>query len=259
MSKILLLDEPRTSQPQTSAGVDAKYAHKLLGVFNPAAPSPDWALIGSSSASYSPTRNGIALSTNGNTYVKKTVSAHQNTGFTMLCSGFISQVDNTRDIAGIYNGATYQALLYPSPTGFSAYYKNGASVAFPCKTPVVGMPFTITVTGNGSRYYGRLWLDGEITEVSGTYTGTSAYDSVHCGCRFLGRTSKNTLAAFWNRVLSDAECAELVDNGLPWALFAPEQIPIFIPDASTGAPTLSALTASLITSSGCRATVAVAR
>ena len=59
------------------------------------------------------------------------------------------------------------------------------------------------------------------------------------------------------RFLSDAETKLIINN--PWQIFAPEQIPIFIPDASTGAPTLSALTASLITSSGCRATVQVAR
>jgi len=64
------------------------------------------------------------------------------------------------------------------------------------------------------------------------------------------------LAAIWDRLLTDAEHASLYVN--PWQLFAPQQIIIPTPAAAASAPTITALSARLITATSAQPRISYA-
>lgn len=251
---VIIIPRRHIIQPQGRLVIAPEWADGLVGVFLPTEMSPDWQVTGTT-GSFVPRRDGVAFDTNGGTtYVSKAVSEHQNTGFTMLVSG-VARNNVAKDYAGIYNGGTYQALLYTPSSGRIFYYpRSGLSVDF-TDAPALSIAgregYVVAFGGDGSQHSGAMSLNGNLFEAGGGYSGTSPYDRVHVGSRFVtsGATS-NTLAAFWRKHLSLAEKRDLAIN--PWQLFRADPVRIYSFPSGPIIPTLSGLTTSAITSSGAR-------
>ena len=228
----------------------------LIGVFLPPAMSPEWQITGTTGLLV-PRRDGIAFDTNGGTtYASKPVVAHQNTGFTMLVSG-VTKNNVAKDYAGVYNGGTYQSLLYSNGSPkFSYYPRNGLGVTFDAAPAIAGGDeYTLIAGGNGISHAGALVKNGALYQLSGAYSGTSAYDRMHSGSRFFSGSVSNTLSAFWRKFLVPDAQRELALN--PWQLFRADPIRIY--SLPTGAISINSITASNITQTGARITLGLTR
>lgn len=219
---MFLLDaiNARPAQPQGAFSVAPDLASGLLALFNAPNPSPDWTRIGT--ITQQPIAAGVAFESGAvGTRYEKTVAGNQNTGFTMFLR-FVVRVTTVQDYCGIYNGATYESLIYV--TGATRLFflpKNGISFQAHSKVLAVGDVVTICATGNGSRYFVSTTINGVTERASGTYTGSAAYTSVHIGAKFTGTGSHRTMTgAFWTRALPD-ELVDLLARG-PLRLFDDE-------------------------------------
>lgn len=206
---MFLLDaiNARPAQPQGAFNVAPDLASGLLALFNAPNPSTDWTRTGT--ITQQPVSAGVAFESGAvGTRYEKTVVGNQNTGYTMFLR-FTVRVTTVQDYAGIYNGATYQSLFYVGGTAKLNFYpKNGTAVQAHSKTLAVGDVVTICATANGARYFIATTINGATERVTATYTGTSAYTSIHIGAKFTGTGSHRTMTgAFWTRALPD----ELVD------------------------------------------------
>lgn len=255
----IIIPRRHYTQPQGRVEVAPEWEDGLIGVFLPPAMSPEWQITGTTGV-FVPRRDGIAFDTNGGTtYASMPVVAHQNTGFTMLVSG-VTKNNVPKDYAGVYNGGTYQGLLYSTGSFKLSYYpRNGLGVVFdaaPAIASLGGNEYTLIGGGNGISHAGALMQDGALYQLSGAYSGASPYDRVHSGCRFatLGAVS-NTLSAFWRKFLVPDAQRELALN--PWQLFRADPIRIY--SLPSGAITLNSLTASNITQTGARITLGLTR
>lgn len=224
---MFLLDaiSARPAQPQGAFSVAPDFASGLLALFNAPNPSDDWTRVGT--ATQQPVAGGVAFeSAATNTRFEKTVVGNQNTGFTMHLR-FIVRVTTVQDYAGIYNGATYQALFYVGGTGRLFFGpKNGTLVQAHTKVFAAGDVVSICAKADGARYYISTTINGITERVTASYTGTSAYTAVHVGAKFTATGSHRTMTgAFWTRALPD----ELVD------LLAREPLRLF-DDETNGAP-----------------------
>lgn len=224
---------PPEQQPTGQLDLDAQWQGRHIGAFNPSAKdNPGWTSSGTTTGLITLPDGNIARDL-ASAHVLRTVSAHQNTGYTMLVAGAVKQASGT-DYAGMFNGATYQALAYV--TGglkFNFYYKNGSAIEVSPKAVQVGMPFVFAASGDGETYRAALKLDGDTYFVTGSYTGTSAYNTITCGAKFTGTgQTRNTLAAFWARALRENDLLSLVDN--PWQLFQPADQRIWVPVSAGG-------------------------
>lgn len=254
----IIIPRRHYTQPQGRVEVAPEWADGLIGVFLPPAMSPEWQITGTTGLLV-PRRDGIAFDTEGNTtYVSKPVAEHQNTGFTMLVSG-VTKNNDGKDYAGLYNGGTYQGLLYSAGSlKFSYYPRNGLGVLFSAAPNLraKGDEYTLIGGGNGISHAGALMQNGALYQLSGAYSGTSAYDRVHAGCRFFSNgAASNTLSAFWRKFLVADAQRELAIN--PWQLFRADPIRIY--SLPSGAITLNSLTASNITQTGARITLGLTR
>ena len=228
----------------------------LIGVFLPPAMSPEWQITGTTGVLV-PRRDGIAFDTNGGlTYASKPVVEHQNTGFTMLASG-VTKTNERKDYAGIYNNETYQGLLYSQSTfKFSYYPRNGLGVTFDAAPAIAGGDeYTLIAGGNGISHAGALVKNGALYQLSGAYSGTSAYDRMHSGSRFFSGSVSNTLSAFWRKFLVPDAQRELALN--PWQLFRADPIRIY--SLPTGAISINSILASNLTQTGARITLGLTR
>lgn len=255
----IIIPRRHYTQPHGRVEVAPEWADGLIGVFLPPAMSPEWQITGTTGLLV-PRRDGIAFDTEGDTtYVSKPVAEHQNTGFTMLVSG-VTKNNVAKDYAGFYNGGTYQGLLYSTGSlKFSYYPRNGLGVVFdaaPSLRAAGGDEYTLICGGNGATHAGALMQNGALFRLSGTYSGTSAYDRVHTGCRFYSNgAASNTLSAFWRKFLVADAQRELALN--PWQLFRADPIRIY--SLPAGAITLNSLTMGNITQTTARATLSVTR
>lgn len=255
----IIIPRRHYTQPQGRVEIAPEWADGLIGVFLPPAMSPEWQITGTTGV-LEPRRDGIAFDTNGGTtYVSKPVVAHQNTGFTMLASG-VTKNYSGKDYAGVYNGGTYQGLLYSTVSGkFSYYPRNGLGVVFndaPSLRASGRDEYTLIGGGNGISHAGALMQNGALYQLSGAYSGTSAYDRVHSGCRFITSGSvSNTLSAFWRKFLVPDAQRELALN--PWQLVRADPVRIY--SLPTGAISINSITASNITQTGARITLGLTR
>lgn len=258
---VIIIPRKRLRQPQGRVEVAPEWEDGLIGVFLPPAMSLEWQITGTTGVLV-PRRNGIAFDTNGGTtYASKPVVAHQNTGFTMLASG-VTKNNVAKDYAGVYNGGTYQCLLYSTGSyKFSYYPRNGLGVVFdaaPAIAVLGGDEYTLIGGGNGISHAGALMQNGALYQLSGAYSGTSAYDRVHSGCRFAaGAAVSNTLSAFWRKFLVPDAQRDLALN--PWQLFRADPIRIYSLPSGPISLAINSITASNITSSGARITLGLVR
>ena len=249
----IIIPRRHYTQPQGRVEVAPEWADGLIGVFLPPAMSPEWQITGTTGALV-PRRDGIAFDTNGGTtYASKPVVAHQNTGFTVLASGAVKNTAS-KDYAGVYNGGTYQGLLYSTGSlKFSYYPRNGLGVVFDAAPLIAsGDEYTLIAGGNGISHAAALMQNGALYQLSGAYSGTSAYDRVHSGGRFAtGGAVSNTLSAFWRKFLVPDAQRELALN--PWQLFRADPVRIY--SLPSGPITLGTPSITNITSSGFRVAV----
>ena len=270
MSKILLLDQPWTSQPQYDVPIDLSLDSVLTPVGGRAVLEPTGGFRVVKGAPWtSPTYTNIekricaagqSVYSNALLYYQRAISM---VGAYTVCIVYVpTATESARgiwSIGGSSSDGSPQILIQRDVNDLRVYCSGGyqltfsgvATVGTVCNIAIsidnlaaTGSVLKFAVNGNVKTYAGGIRATSEATEyLMAGYSGVAA--GHYC--------------LYWSirAPLSEGELASKTIN--PWQIFAPEQIPIFIPDASTGAPTLSALTASLITSSGCRATVAVAR
>ena len=244
----IIIPRRHYTQPQGRVEIAPEWEDGLIGVFLPPAMSPEWQITGTTGVLV-PRRDGIAFDTNGGTtYASKPVVAHQNTGFTMLVSG-VTKNNASKDYAGVYNGGTYQGLLYSTTLlKFSYYPRNGLGVVFDAAPALAGGDeYTLIGGGDGISHAGALMQNGALYQLSGAYSGTSAYDRVHSGGRFTtGGAVSNTLSAFWRKFLVPDAQRELALN--PWQLFRADPARIY--SLPSGAITLGTPRFLRVTSSG---------
>ena len=255
----IIIPRRHYTQPQGRVEIAPEWEDGLIGVFLPPAMSREWQITGTTGLLV-PRRDGIAFDTNGGgTYASKPVVAHQNTGFTMLVSG-VTKNKSGQDYAGVYNGGTYQGLLYSLGLAkFSYYPRNGLGVTFdaaPALAAYGGDEYTLIGGGDGISHAGALMQNGALYQLSGAYSGASAYDRVHSGGRFAaGGSVSNTLSAFWRKFLVPDAQRELALN--PWQLFRADPIRIY--SLPTGAISINSIAASNITQTGARITLGLTR
>lgn len=205
------------SQPKGSPKVARAYQDGLLAVFHAPVVTPDWTPAGT--VLKAPASIGLCFESSGaGSRYDKTVAENQSTGFTMLAH-FVVRVTTVQDYAGVYNGATYQSLIYVSGgTKLQFFPKNGLGVQAHSKTPAIGDVVSICASADGASYHIATTINGATEIVSGTYTGTSAYNNLHIGAKFTGTGSHRTaLAAFWKRALPLEQVRAL--GSKPWRVF----------------------------------------
>ena len=213
--------------------------------------TPDWTPAGT--VLKAPASIGLCFESSGaGSRYDKTVAENQSTGFTMLAH-FVVRVTTVQDYAGSYNGATYQSLIYVSGgTKLQFFPKNGLGVQAHSKTPAIGDVVSICASADGASYRIATTINGATEIVSGTYTGTSAYNNIHVGAKFTGAGSHRTaLAAFWKRALPLEQVRAL--SSKPWRLFRRRAAQAFSIDAPvtgiTGSASGSGAAAASLTTS----------
>ena len=283
MSKILLLDQPRTSQPPYPVGInwsdpitrDLLFAQQTIGKGFINAAIPDGPPVSGSSAVAIAGSAGMGLDFDGTVglQIAPSTDARFNLAGELTILAW-AVLDGAKASFGQYAVASGNPEANASQGGAGMRTANGVTkaraywggfIADGATSLDYGRLYQIGFVRSGASgaWTGHVILDGKSDGIISTATNPSAQQVL--ALAGFGLTTLSGLpfngkiygAMVFKRALSLAEVRSLYDN--PYQVFTPEQIPIFIPDAASGAPTLSALTASLITSSGCRATVAVAR
>ena len=153
------------------------------------------------------------------------------------------------------------AFLRSKTVGYRPWKASSAIVSASASTVQV-----LAMRSNGSVVETPVdaFVNGVKTALTTTYTDTGAIadngsSTVWIGRRYDGATyldGRIYYVALWARGLSDAEIGVLSQN--PWSVYAPRRIDVPVSGISSGLPTLTALTASNITTSGWRATLTAA-
>lgn len=198
-------------------------------------------------------------------YVRSPIAGRVGNSLTMFAVAARSLVDNGGQAVMSVGAGNQRHLLYDALNKPALFSGNGGSYgqAIPAAStmPAAGVPFVIAgrVFGSASR---DVWLNGNQVATDSTETlGVSGVDTAVMGAYWdnnsatLPWSGNLWLGALWNRALTNVELFSLTAN--PWRLFRADPVRIYSLPASS-IPTLSALTASNVTSSGCRSTVTLA-
>lgn len=183
----------------------------------------------------------LAYSTVSNTTRKRAIRfAHSTTGTIVV-------IEYSNGVSNRYFGSIQvSGSIFPSVESASTTLTNTIEL--------------LCMTRDGTDM--KLYLDG--IDISSSIVGpSSANFAGDVNQLYLGNNNASfplnggVLAwGLWGVALSPRQVAELSSN--PWNLFAPSRQPIFYNSASGGLPTLAAITASNITTSGWRATLTAA-
>lgn len=228
----LIKPRPVVSQPNSGLSIAKPFQKGLLGVFHAPLISQDWVSAGT--VLKAPSTIGYCFESSGvGSRYDKTVSENQNTGFTMFAH-FVVRVTTAQDYVGIYNGGTYQSLFYVGGTTRIFFYpKNGTAVQAHSKVLAVGDIVTICGSADGASYNIATTINGSTEIVTGSYTGTSAYNNIYVGAKFISTGSHRTaLASFWKRALPLEEVRALATN--PWNLFEAPKRKLYFAGSAPG-------------------------
>lgn len=232
------------SQPKGLPKVARAYRDGLLAVFHAPVVTPDWTPAGT--VLKAPASIGLCFESSGTgSRYDKTVAENQSSGFTMLAH-FVVRAVTLQDYVGLFNGATYQSLIYVSGgTKLQFFPRNGLGVQAHSKTPAIGDVVSICASADGASYHVVTTINGSTEVVSGTYTGTSAYNNLHIGAKFTGTGSHRTaLAAFWKRALPLEQVRAL--SSKPWRVFHRRAAQVFSNAVAGGALTPGSGTLSVV-------------
>jgi hypothetical protein len=260
---VLILERPWTRQPQGSVGIDWSnpLARDLKNVFCESFGTYDiasgkfWSITGSPPASVTYNSRSRDFSQSlGNSYSQLTTTPPA-VGWTLACvitpvsyPGLASFFGFAQDVAS----ATYdRQLQYGSNSTYIAQIYDGNSKTAPL-SPVdiaVGAPNLIVLTCTSSTLTIHIKGTGKNSasvDNSG-YTGYTTPTLVIGKCNNKSETSTTRIPLLCrvDRPWSDQEVSTWFAN--PWQLFAPLRIPIPTPAAAASAPTITALSARLIT------------
>lgn len=222
---------------------------------------------GSGAAVSVATPYGLARSFNGSVEIQATPSARVTNAVAWSCCAFVkfdsftnayntllSAAGSSVGYRDLHIRSTGKLALYVKTTGGSVFYDGaGANTLSTGKWYHIGFTYS---SNDGLVGYVNAGVDatasasGNVDALTGTQYITVGTNLPSFPTRYINGTVYD--ARFYDRALSALEILQIYND--PWQLFAPKRIWVSVPAAS-GPPTLAAIAASNLTTSGARLTV----
>jgi hypothetical protein len=265
---VLILQRPWTEQPRQATELNPEWVAKgLIAAINPAARNPADTAVGTLTQTFgtygvgiqnpnNTTVNGLTTTVRGltNAATVITICRFPEQGDVAATGGGFGTSGGGNQIFGIfgkYTGVSEgRAIIRVNDGGGISTAEFTWDVSFDTVPAVWAATYNATAASLTVYRNGR---DITASRLNTAASGTVSYDNLSANLLnrgtdvSAGRNAQNFGSFAFNRALTPSEIAELAAN--PWQLFQPRRIPIPYAAAAGGAPTLSDLQATNITSS----------